>query len=282
MYWGGGKGDSLKAVKLSEDMKSITGEAIVIKDLPQEYKEGPFVFKRNDIYYFTFPHNKDTKNSTEEIGYAISDNPLGPFEYKGTIMDRFEDCWTNHHSIVEYKDQWYMFYHHNDISKAGNLRSIAVDSLFFNKDGTIQKVKPTLRGVGIKPSTDTIHMDRYSHIHNAEIDFVKGVGIPEWKVTKVKPKGWVQYNAVSFNTTTKYAKLHVLSTEENVSIEIRENSPTGKLIATANVGNTNNKWQTISTKMNYLPIGKKNVVCIFKSNKEHTVELDWILFTKSK
>ncbi len=281
MYWGGGKGNSLKGVKLSDDMKSVNGQTILIKDLPQEYKEGPFVFKRNDIYYLTFPHNRDTKNSTEEIGYAISTNPLGPFEYKGTIMDRFEDCWTNHQSIVQYKKQWYMFYHHNNISKAGNLRSVCVDSLFFNKDGTIQKVIPTLRGVGVHQATDTIHMDRYSKIYNAEIDFIKGLGIPEWKVTNTKPESWVQYNSVNFTTKTKYAKLQLLSSSKKASIEIRENSPTGKIIATAKVFNTNGKWKTINAKMNYQPIGKKNIVCLFKSEKENEIELDWIFFSKS-
>ena len=42
---------------------------------------------------------------------------MGPFEFKGIIMDESPtDCWTNHHSLVEYKDQWYLFYHHNDYS----------------------------------------------------------------------------------------------------------------------------------------------------------------------
>lgn len=282
LYWGGGKGNSLKVVKLSNDMKSTDGKEILIKNLPQEYKEGPFMFKRNGVYYLTFPHNKDVKNSTEEIGYAIGDNPLGPFEYKGTIMERFKDCWTNHHSIVEYKNQWYMFYHHNDISKAGNLRSVCVDSLFFNKDGSIKKVIPTLRGVGLHSVKDTIQIDRYSQIHNAEIDFVKSAGIPEWKVKSTKPNSWVQYNAVNFDTKTKYVKLNLFSSEKKGSIEVRENSPTGKLIATAKVDNTNGKWKTISTKINYQPSDKIDIVCVFKSEKENTIELDWVLFTKTK
>ncbi|MDC0584363.1 family 43 glycosylhydrolase [Bacteroidales bacterium] len=281
MYWGGGKGNSLRVVKLSDDMKFVIGETIYIKDLPQEYKEGPFVFKRNGLYYLTFPHNRDTKTSTEEIGYAIGDNPLGPFKYKGTLMDRFKDCWTNHQSIVEYKDQWYMFYHHNDLSKVGNLRSICVDSLFFNEDGTIKKVIPTLRGVGVRSATDTIQMDRYSQIYNAEIDFVKGAGIPEWKVTKTKPNSWVRFNSVDFNSKTKHVKLQLSSTAAKGSVEIRENTPTGKLIATAEVVDTNGEWNTINTKMSYRPEALINVVCVFKSEEENAIELDWILFSKT-
>ncbi|SDX69570.1 Carbohydrate binding module (family 6) [Lutibacter oricola] len=278
MYWGGGKGNSLKVVKLSDAMKSIEGETIAIKGLPQEYKEGPFVFKRNETYYLTFPLNYDTKNSTEEIAYAISNNPLGPFEFKGTIMDRFKDQWTNHHSIVNYKRQWYFFYHYNHISKAGNLRSTCVDSLFFNNDGTIKKVKPTLRGVGIHPALKKIEIDRYSKIENAKVDFTKKAGIPEWKITNVKPNAWVSYNAVNFDTKIKSIQLNVKSNSDKPIIEIRENSINGKLIAKISINNTQNKWVSIRKKIKYSPKGIVNIVCVFKSDVENSVELDWIKF----
>ena len=72
--------------------------------------------------------------------YAISDNPYGPFTYQGVILDPVVG-WTTHHSIVEYKGQWYLFYHDcvpsNDVT---HLRSLKVQRLFYNEDGTIQKV----------------------------------------------------------------------------------------------------------------------------------------------
>ena len=110
-------------------------------------KEGPFLFERNGIYYLTYPHVAD---KTERLEYAIGDNPLGPFKVTGVIMDESPDCWTNHQSIIQYKNQWYLFYHHNDYSPHfDKARSIRADSLFFNADGTIQKVIPTLRGIGV-------------------------------------------------------------------------------------------------------------------------------------
>ncbi|MCD8165312.1 MAG: hypothetical protein LUE93_03810 [Bacteroides sp.] len=84
-------------------------------------------------------------------------------------------CWTNHHSIVEYKDQWYLFYHHNDFSpEFDKNRSARIDSLFFNPDGTIQKVTPTFRGVGITDAGKEIHLDRYTALSNSgvTIDFL--------------------------------------------------------------------------------------------------------------
>ena len=80
---------------------------------------------------FTIIHSLGT-NDTETLAYAIADNPLGPFEFKGIIMEESPtDCWTNHHSIVEYKDQWYLFYHHNDYSPDFDKnRAARIDSLF--------------------------------------------------------------------------------------------------------------------------------------------------------
>jgi GH43 family beta-xylosidase len=53
--------------------------------------------------------------------------------------------------IVEYKGEWYLFYHHNDYSpQFDKNRSVRIDKICFNEDGTIQKVTPTLRGVALR------------------------------------------------------------------------------------------------------------------------------------
>ncbi len=100
--------------------------------------EGPFLFERKGIYYMTYPH---VQNKIERLEYAIGDNPMGPFKFAGVIMDESPmNCWTNHQSLIEYKGQWYLFYHQNAYSpKFDKNRSICIDSLFFNEDGTIQK-----------------------------------------------------------------------------------------------------------------------------------------------
>ena len=104
------------------------------------------------MYYLTYPH---VENKTERLEYAIGDNPLGPFKVTGVIMDESPTgCWTNHHSIIQFKNQWYLFYHHNDFSpNFDKARSVRADSLFFNEDGTIKKVIPTLRGIGVTDAT---------------------------------------------------------------------------------------------------------------------------------
>jgi hypothetical protein len=169
--------------KLKENMLELESEPKVIDNLPQKgLIEGPFVFKRNGIYYLTYPH---VQNKTERLEYAIGSSPMGPFEHKGVIMDESSSgCWTNHHSIVEYQGQWYLFYHDKDLSPDFDKnRSIKADYLTFNNDGTIQKVIPTLRGVGITDALFEIQIDRYSAISS------EGVTI-SFVDTQKKQKGW--------------------------------------------------------------------------------------------
>jgi hypothetical protein len=91
-------------------MVEIESEPQVIDNLPmQGLLEGPFVFEKKGIYYLTYPH---VANKIEQLEYATSTSPMGPFTQKGVILDESESgCWTVHHSLVEYKGQWYLFYH---------------------------------------------------------------------------------------------------------------------------------------------------------------------------
>ena len=111
LYW---SGMGFSGAKLKDDMVSLDGQPVRLDEgLPQGgLKEGPFVFERDGKFYLTYPWVQDR---TECLVYAMADSPLGPFEYKGKIMEKsLNECWTNHHSFVEYKGQWYLFYHHND------------------------------------------------------------------------------------------------------------------------------------------------------------------------
>jgi arabinoxylan arabinofuranohydrolase len=76
------------------------------------------------------------------MNYATSKSPLGPWTYRGVYMEP-TDSFTNHGSIVNYKGQWYSFYHTSALSNEDWLRSICVDKLFYNADGSIKVVKAT-------------------------------------------------------------------------------------------------------------------------------------------
>jgi hypothetical protein len=124
--------------KLKDNMIEVDGELQQMAGL-YDFHEATWVFKRNGIYYLTYADNHSGGN---QLRYAISSNPLGPWTHKGVYLGSTSSD-TNHGSVVEFNGQWWAFYHTADLSGMGSLRSMCVDSLFFNQDGTIKMVKQT-------------------------------------------------------------------------------------------------------------------------------------------
>ena len=266
------------AAKLKENMLELATEPVVIGDLPTKgLVEGPYLFERNGIYYMTYPH---VQNKTERLEYAISNNPLGPFKVTGVIMDESPTgCWTNHHSFVEYKGQWYLFYHHNDYSpKFDKNRSARIDSLFFNSDGTIVKVIPTLRGVGLTKATQEIQIDRYSQISDkgASIAFLDSLNtFKGWKTVFGANGAWIKYNGIDFGRKkAKNLAVRVLSKHGSI-IQIKLNDSQGPLIAEVKIPEGNN-WNIINGRILKKQKGIHNLIVVLKEG--NPVEIDWIQF----
>jgi len=274
LYWAQG---AIYAAKLKDNMLELATEPQILSDLPNKgLKEGPYLFERKGIYYLTYPH---VENKIERLEYAVANNPLGPFKFKGVIMDEStSECWTNHQSIVEFKKQWYLFYHDNDLSPHFDKnRSIRADSLFFNQDGTIREVIPTLRGIGISLATKEIQIDRYSAISNGvSVDFVDSLDrMKGWKVTLDKHNAWIRYNKVSFETT-KPKYMSVRANFSNGSIlEIHADSSNGPLISCVELGKLN-AWSLIKTRLTNSPVGIHDLFIVLKNG--NPCELDWIRF----
>ena len=110
------------------------GEPLKAGD-PHRFFEASWMHKYNGKYYFSY-----STGDSHLLCYAIGDNPYGPFTCQGVILDPVVG-WTTHHSIVEYKGQWYLCYH--DCVPSNNithLRSLKAQRLFYNEDGTIRKI----------------------------------------------------------------------------------------------------------------------------------------------
>ena len=273
IYWAG---QGMYMAKLKDNMTELASEPIQVSELPDGFKEGPFVFERKGKYYFTFPWVKD---KTEKLAYCMGDSPMGPFEFKGIIMDESPtDCWTNHHSIVEYQGQWYLFYHHNDYSPDFDKnRSVRVDSLSFNADGTICKVTPTLRGVGITDARTRIQIDRYSSISSTggSIDFLDEADkFQGWKVVFNKKNAWLQYNRVDFgNEKVQELTVRARSTSGGV-LQVRTGK-SGKLIATIRIPRSK-EWVENRVQVASSPTGIQDLYVSLQSGSQ--VEVDWIGF----
>jgi beta-xylosidase len=141
IYIGGG-GKCLGA-KLKPGMTELESEVVPMAGL-EDFHEAAWVFKRKDLYYLAYAdnHQDERKKGANRMRYATGKSPLGPWQYQGVYLDS-QSSDTSHGSVVEFKGQWYQFYHCADISGRGNLRSVCADKLFFNEDGTIKPVKQT-------------------------------------------------------------------------------------------------------------------------------------------
>ena len=138
-----------RVAELSDDMLSIKeipqeilivdedGNPIKAGDEDRRYFEGPWMHKYNGKYYLSY-----STGTTHYLVYAIGDTPKGPFTYKGRLLEPVIG-WTTHHSIVEFKGKWYLFYHDSSMSNGVNhLRCVKFRELKYNEDGTIIPMKP--------------------------------------------------------------------------------------------------------------------------------------------
>ncbi len=275
LYWSAG---NIYAAKLKENMLELASDPVTLGELPSKgLKEGPFLFERNGVYYLTYPH---VENKIERLEYATGNNPSGPFKFTGVIMDESPTgCWTNHHSLVQFKNQWYLFYHHNDYSpKFDKARSVRADSLFFNADGTIQKVIPTLRGIGVTQATNEIQLDRYSAISDKEtaVMFIDTANtFKGWKTIFTGSNGWIQYNTVDFgNKRLKTVSVNVSSATGGI-LQLRADNIDGTILAEVKVPAGNN-WHIVNAALSAFTPGIHHLVVLLKEGKN--VEVDWVSF----
>lgn len=137
LYWGN---PDLYMVRLNDDMISYSGE---IQQFPKihDYQEGPWFWRRANHYYLAFA----STCCPEGIGYAMSEHPDGPWEWKGHIMDHTERTRGNHPGIIDYKGRSYVFGQNTDLLKLETphymeRRSVSAAEMHYRENGEIMEV----------------------------------------------------------------------------------------------------------------------------------------------
>ena len=296
LYW---SGMGIRGARLKDNMMELDGELETVtfpqggtmqvggqqmQGLPDGFKEGPFAFRRGDWYYLTFPWVRKEKG-TETLAYAMSRSPLGPWDFKGVFMAEHADsCWTNHHSFVEYQGQWYLFYHHNDYSPlADKHRSACIERVTFRKDGTIQEVKPTLRGVGTTKATARMEVDRYSAASEgtaiAALDTLNR--FKGWFVTLPHKGSQVRYDDVDYAPLRAgaYAVVQVRA-KANTSLMLsagkKQIARIPVTVITERGGfrrDQSNQWLTLTAPLTALPKGIADITVTCDGG---AVDVDWV------
>lgn len=154
LYWGN---QQLWWVELESDLVHLKGESYTLDasgkmlnrdtsnvkihtvDTLPNFEEAPYVTKLNGLYYLVY-----AAGFPESIAYATSTSATGPWEYKGVIMAPLPGTTTIHPAIFEFKGATYLAYHNADLPGGGSYRrSVAIDRVYFNSDGTIKNIVRT-------------------------------------------------------------------------------------------------------------------------------------------
>lgn len=138
-----------KVARLTDDMLQFatppadvlitdeSGTALRAGDNDRRYFEGPWMHKYRDTYYLSY-----STGDTHCLVYATSKSPTGPFTWRGKILPPVVG-WTTHHSIVEFKGRWYLYYHDSTLSGGvSHRRCVKVQELFYEADGSIRTLAP--------------------------------------------------------------------------------------------------------------------------------------------
>jgi len=299
LYWGN---PNLYYVKLNEDMISYSG--VIIKDSsfakikgqadPFHYQEGPWAYKRNGHYYMAYA----STCCPEGIGYAMSDSPTGPWVYKGSIMDGDKRSNGNHPGIIEYKGQSYVFGLNYEMLKQTMLkhyerRSVGLEKLTYNPDGTIQQL--AFWSAEVKPIST---LDPYKKTQAETMAFSEGVKTEmatEWErniswnkgkkiadrlyVTSINNGDYIKVRAVDFSTGPSAVEVNVAALYGG-TIEIHSDKIDGPVIATVEVKTSGegDNWKTLTAPVKKIS-GVHDLFFLFKGNKD-LFYFDWWKFNK--
>jgi len=272
VYYGGNGPTQARILELNKDMISVFPTA-VHHTVPRFF-EASYMHKYKGKYYFSYSTNF---NPTPEIpgsatiGYMMGDSPTGPFEYKGVVIDNPKQNLgnNNHASIIEYKGHWYIAYHDRKLAIASNLqnktnsRSVNLDELFYNDDGTIKKVVETEHGPKQLKNFDPMQKCRFVTMNKSgkiltaeeaqqqQLPALKSTMGPnkETVLASMQNNSWIRVSGVDFSRKPTGGTLKYSAKDGNTSIEIRKGATDGDLLATIQLANTDGEWKELKFKL---------------------------------
>ncbi|MDW5288124.1 glycoside hydrolase family 43 protein [Formosa sp. PL04] len=283
-----------RIIKLGDDLVSTVGEAVLI-DAPGFY-EGGFISKRTvkgkTKYYFSYFTNiGDGMN----IDYMMSDNPMKGWEYKGTVLKQPADNYNNSHaSVFSFKDKWYLGYHTRKVATDRNVekqiamrqRSVCIDELFFNEDGTIKEVVPTQEGPKQIKSVNPFEKNE-AETMAAQSYLLPGIetGVCKDKdggrmVTDIESGDWIKVSGVDFENGANNFQARIAAQNSGV-IEIRLDSDKGELIGRCEISSTGglDNWKTVDSSVKKVK-GVHDVYFKFSGQGANMLNYNWWQFEK--
>lgn len=281
-------------VKLNKNMisydTSIGDHGLVVQDMtveafgkrsktdrPTTYEEGPWLYKHNSLYYLIFAAGP----ISEHIGYSTGPSPAGPWKYGGVVIPTQGGSFTDHPGVVDYKGKTYIFYHNAALPGGGGFhRSVCVDEMKFNPDGSIVQMNMTKEG-----APQIGHLNPYQRVEAETIAWESGVKTAKNDdvgvyVTKIKDGAYIKVCGVDF-TDKGAAKFiaSVANSADGSAIELHLDSESGPVIGTLKVNSTGgeDKWATQSCDVTGVK-GVHDLILKFTGDSLSSLDFDWWKF----
>ena len=293
MYWGN---PHTFWAKLGNDMTSLTSSVTKLPHIPN-YQEGPWFYKRNGHYYLGFA----STCCPEALGYAMSDSPTGPWEWKGYIMKPTPRDRGNHPGICDYKGHSYVFGQNYDLMHLETFehherRSVSATEITYNADGTILEVPYWLDQ---KPMKQLHWLNPYQRVEAETMAWGYGLktakmGIPNTGVVKDMPEStgkrnmyvfdindgeYIRLRGVDFGKGAKqFAITSSAAANAGCTITLRLDSNNGPVVGTLAVKSTGSieKYRTFTTKVKEATGVHDLYICF--SRAQGDIHLDWWQF----
>lgn len=287
LYWGN---PDLWYVKLNADMTSFSGSPTQIplttagfgtrtgdQNRPTLFEEGPWVYKRNGLYYLVFA----AKCCSEFIAYSTAPGPTGPWTYRGTIMPTQGSSFTNHPGVIDFNGNSYFFYHNGALPGGGGFtRSVAVERFNYNADGGFPTINMTTTGA---PQVGTL--SPYVRQEAETIAWESGIetepaGEGGMNVGWIENGDWIKVKGAAFGTGAASFNARVASAGSGGTIELRLDNPTGTAVGGCKVPVTGGwqTWTSVSCPVNGAT-GTHDLYLRFTGGSGYLFNVNWWQFT---
>ncbi|HBI73000.1 MAG TPA: hypothetical protein DDY59_07410 [Lachnospiraceae bacterium] len=268
IYFGGGipegqeeMPNTARVIELGPDMMSTVGEAVVI-GAPYLFEDSG-INKIGDTYYYTYCSNFASRTNAKgkyvpaagEIIYMTSKNPMGPWEYQGSILKNpgyfFGSGGNNHHSMIPFNNNWYMFYHtsllQDSMGIKGGYRSTHMNQVTVNKDGTIEPIAANKVGVkqleALNPyqNVKATTMSNNAGVKIVEEDKISFKDPETVSVGEIDNGDWILVSGVDFGRKgAETLTIRYSSETEGGAIKVTIDSLEGEAISYIGINNTGN------------------------------------------
>lgn len=250
-----------------------------VENRPTSYEEGPWFYKRNDLYYMIYP----TGALPEHIAYSTSSGPTGPWTYGGEIQGTGSGfAFTNHPAIIDFRGHSYFFYHTQELpGGSGYKRSVAIEEFTYNQDGSIPSIQKTSEGV-----TDSVEpLIPYYRVEGETIAWTEGVEVEDCSeggrnVAHIDDGDYIKVESVDFLSGALSFEASVASSGSGGNIELRLDGEGGELIGSCAVAPTGGwqMWEMVNCDVGDVT-GIHDLYLVFTGDGGPLFNLDWYQFT---